>query len=347
MNRFVEKLQQSVQRNCDISDAQWGAEYGLCTYLMKMREYYRWEHGMAYGERLPKDEVGDWLMAREQLWEGLQGVAFERLEVDGELYDPFDTEAINRKLTPLGLVYSGGVGRSGRSHFFLAWLERHEAPEEFSLYVAGSELARDLSSPPAMNCGQAIFVRRESLRRMLWEKLENWRWSRPENALGRAFSCYDFEGDLDVALDAMTDAEMETLLLHERGEYEAGRLLGQRWNDMVLSLSHTPAELMARAVRDHLADCTMTLPHLLDEGRDASIHFVLGNFSAMRKSLFPSLQEAYDTWVTTSDRRRLRVVSAEGRAHWQAIAERMLDLYHRFGEDAAEPIHHMVEENHL
>ncbi|HIP53491.1 MAG TPA: hypothetical protein EYH03_05720, partial [Chromatiales bacterium] len=271
MSREVERLQKAVQRNCDIADAQWGAEYGLCTYLMKMREYFRWERGMDYHERLPKDEVGDWLVAREQLWEGLQGEEFKPLQVDGECFDPFDTEAINRKLTPQGLVYSGGIGGSGRSHFFLAWLERCEMPEGFSLYVAGRELARDLSSPPAMNCGQAIFVRRESLRRMLWEKLENWRWSRPDNALGRAFACYDFERDLNTALDAMADAEMETILLHERGEYEAGRLLGGRWNDMVLSLAHTPGELMARAVRDHLADCRMTLPRLVERGQDASI----------------------------------------------------------------------------
>jgi DNA topoisomerase IA len=54
-----------------------------------------------------------------------------------------------------------------------------------------------------MTLGASIFLRRESLRRLLWEKLESWRWSRPDNALGRAFACYDFEGDLEESLDAV------------------------------------------------------------------------------------------------------------------------------------------------
>jgi hypothetical protein len=36
---------------------------------------------------------------------------------------------------------------------------------------------------------------------------------------------------------------------------------------MLLDLAQTPAELMARAVRDHLADCLVTLPRLDSSGR--------------------------------------------------------------------------------
>lgn len=41
----IEEICASVQMNCYISDARYGSEYGLCTYLMKMREYFRWERG--------------------------------------------------------------------------------------------------------------------------------------------------------------------------------------------------------------------------------------------------------------------------------------------------------------
>ena len=60
-----------MQRNCDIADAQHGGDYTLCVYLMKMREYFRWEAGLPFNARLPKDEVGEWLTAREGLWESL------------------------------------------------------------------------------------------------------------------------------------------------------------------------------------------------------------------------------------------------------------------------------------
>ena len=34
----------AVQKNCHISDAQFASDLTLCTFLLKMRELYRWEH---------------------------------------------------------------------------------------------------------------------------------------------------------------------------------------------------------------------------------------------------------------------------------------------------------------
>ena len=115
----IRDLVRSVQTNCHISDARHGADYSLCVYLMKMREYYRWEQGLPYGAILGKDKVGDWLAAREQLWENLEEAEFESLEINGEHFDPFDAEAINTCLEPLGLVYSGGLGHGAKPHFVL------------------------------------------------------------------------------------------------------------------------------------------------------------------------------------------------------------------------------------
>ena len=252
-----------VQHNCHISDARHGADYSLCIYLMKMREYFRWEQRLPYGAALQKDAVGDWLQAREQLWEQLEDADLAPLCIDGQDYDPYDADAINDALSPHGLVYSSGLGNRAKPHFFLGELERHAQNGACSVYVAASEYARDLTAPPAMTRGSSIFLRRESLSRMLWEKLESWRWNRPDNALGRAFACYDFDTDLDASLAAMTDREVDNALLHEQGEYQAGQLLGDdAWNAMLLDLAETPAELMARAVRDHLADCLVTLPRI-------------------------------------------------------------------------------------
>ena len=163
--------------------------------------------------------------------------------------------------------------------------------------MVAKEYARDLTAPPAMTCGDAIFLRRDSLRRLLWEKLESWRWNRPDNALGRAFACYDFEGDLHAALDAMTDQEIQAVLWHEQGEYQVGCRYGEAWNRMLLDLIQTPAEIMARAVRDHLADCLVTLPALAEAGDAPSLHFYLGNLNAMRRTLFPALETAYADWL--------------------------------------------------
>ena len=344
MNREqIETLRACVQHNCHIADARYGTDYGLCTYLLKMREYFRWEQGLGFAATLDKEVLGDWLSERETLWEDLEQANFVPLPIDGKACDPFDARAVNERLHPHGLVYSGGLGVSGRPHFFLGELVRREQREQYALMVSGRELARDLAAPPAMSREGMIFVRRESLRRMLWEKLDNWRWSRPDNALGRAFACYDFEHQLDQSLDEMTESELELVLLHEQGECLAGERLGEPWNRMLMEMPHTPAELAARAVRDHLADCSVTLPRLAALGRPASLHFFMGNLGAMRRQLFPALQGAYDAWRHTGDTTPFAELARRGQAHWESVASEMLALHRARGKEAAVAIHALAE----
>ena len=339
----IADLARAVQHNCDISDARHGADYSLCVYLMKMREYYRWEQRLPYGAALQKDLVGGWLERREALWEQLAAAELSPIVVDGEPFDAFDAAAINARLAPRRLVYSGGLGNQAKPHFVLGDLEQQHRNGDCAIYVVGAEYARDLTAPPAMTCGDAIFLRRESLRRLLWEKLESWRWNRPDNALGRAFGCYDFEGALHESLDAMTDREIQAVLWHEQGEYQVGCRFGEAWNRMLLDLIQTPAEIMARAVRDHLADCLVTLPALAETGDAPSLHFYLGNLSHMRRAIFPAVEAAYDNWLAGEGTADLAAVAARGRDHWDTLARAMLDLHNDLGPAAAGPIRDLVE----
>ncbi|MCG7872573.1 MAG: hypothetical protein N0C81_02495 [Candidatus Thiodiazotropha lotti] len=345
MKGTLRQLCCTVQRNCHISDARHGTDYGLCTYLLKMREYYRWENGLDYETSLANESVGDWLTAREALWESLVDDNFDSLPIDGQVYDPFDVEAINQSLEPLGLVYSAGYGAKNKPLFFLGHLERREEPEGISVWVAGRELARDLSAPAAMNQGGRIYIRRESFRRLLWEKFENWRWQQADNALGRAFSHYDFENQLQSSLDLMVEKELAAVLLHEKGEYQAGRILGDQWNEMVLELGHSAAELMVRAVRDHWADCQVTLPQLLEDEDEASLHFYIGGLTGMRKSLFPALISAYEGWYQDRDWQRFYQLVSDGQAHWSGLATRLLDCYRSRPVDTRSAVKQMVEES--
>lgn len=348
----LKSLAEVVQHNCNISDARHGADYSLCVYLMKMREYYRWEKHLPYGAALERDQVGDWLAAREQLWEDLEGEDLKPLPIGGQTFDPFDTDAINERLAREGLVYSAGLGARAKPHFFLGDLECAQRNGDYAVFVSADEYARDLTAPPAMTLGASIFLRRESLRRMLWEKLESWRWSRPDNALGRAFACYDFEGDLEESLDAMTDHEIRAVLLHEQGEHAAGERLGPDWNRMVLDLAQTPAEIMARAVRDHLADCLVTLPTLAQMEEPASLHFYVGNLTAMRKEVFPALLEAYQGWWEqaskgSKDASVFAALAARARGHWEQVAQGMLALQRAHGAGAAPAIAALVESRRM
>lgn len=343
MDNTLQQLRAAVQQNCHISDAAHARGYTLCTYLLKMREYYRWEKGRPFSANLPKDDLGAWLEQREQLWEGLESAPFLPLPVDGREYDPFDSEALNRELLPQGLIYNGGYGSHATPHFFLGKLLRSERRGGVAVLVSDQEFARDLAAPPAMLLNGTIFVRRESLRRLLWERIDEWQWRRQENAMAQALACYDFDLDPDGALERMTDNETEAVILHEIGEGLAGKWLGPEWNDMLLALAHTKAEIMARAARDHLADCLSTLPALLENENTASLHFYFANLKGMRRELFPQLLDAYRHWLNSGRLDRLAEEARRGVYLWQERAEHLLDLYRQHGEECNKQIEKALE----
>jgi len=333
-----------VQHNCHITDARHGTDFGLCTYLMKMREYYRWEMGLPYTDKLDKDEVGDWLTEREDLWEVLGEEEYRPIELAGQAVDPFDAEKINEFLHGSGLMYSAGLVQGGRPQFFLTELDGREQGEDgFELWVGRRELARGLYAPPAMTLGKSIFLRRNALKQLMWEKYESWLWSRPDNAMGRAVSSYPFLDDIDLALELMTVDEMQVVKAHEVGEYRIGQQLGDAWESLLMAVLGTPAELMLRAVRDHWADCLETLPLLLSwPAGHPSMHTYMGNLSNMRRSIFPALQNAYEDWMAGDDR-ALEEVVKRGSVHWGGVAEQAMALPSDKG--AAPAIVEIVEGN--
>ena len=338
---------EAVRSNCHIADARHAADYTLCVYLLKMREYFRWEHSIPFNEALPHQQLTDWLTQREDHWESLQTSEFREIPVQGKLHDPFAAETINHVLNPLGFVYSSGYGRNMKPVFYLGALESRERHDDFTLLVSGKEYARDLASPPAMSLGKTIFVRRESLRRMLWEKVEEWRWNKPANAMQDALDCYDFDKAVEDSLDAMTDNELHAARLHEIGEIRAGELLGSEWEEMLAAMPHSKAEIMVRAVRDHLADALSTLPGLLADINNASLHFYMANMANMRKDLFPKLVAAYEIWTVTGNTRELQQLTDAAAAHWQQLAEKILATYRQQGSTCHAALIALIEANTL
>ena len=323
----AQKLAASVQQNCHISDAQFAGNYTLCIFLLKMREYFRWEQGIPLSQPLPKTVLGEWLTAREEKWDRLESESFTALSIDGEQFEPFASEAINQRLNARGYVYSAGYGLYQKPCFFLARLDRTESREGITLFIAAEEIARDLAAPPAMLLGKNIFIRQESLRRFIWEKIEESRQgSQVETPMARALSCYQ-SLDIESTLDRITENEVETLILHESGEDMAHDLLGDDWEQLLLSLPRSRAEFLLRAVRDNLADCISTLPALIKRNNVAALHFYFANFTGMRKEIFPAVLDAYHHWLESGNLAALNSACESGHRHWHAVSQNLLRLY--------------------
>ncbi|MFZ0255916.1 MAG: Sfum_1244 family protein [Gammaproteobacteria bacterium] len=329
----LEQLRTAVQRNCDVSDALFAGNYTLCIYLLKMREYFRWHQGYALTDALSGDAVGEWVEHREQLWESLACEDYGCLPLNADCYDPFDNESINRALIPQGFVYSGGYGGFGKPHFFLGQLLSAEPRDDLMVYVSSCEYARDLTAPPAMIQGKQVFVRRESLRRSIWELIEEWQWTRHEGPMRRAVKDYAFERDPQAALERITDDQVTTVVFHEMGEAMVAQRFGEAWEQMLVTVAGSPAELIARAVRDHLADCLVTLPRLLDKGQAPPVHFYFAGLRGMRRQLFPEAVAAYEQWVSKRTLSPLQAVLRQGSERFGALSELMLELRQ---EDAAQ-----------
>lgn len=314
----------AVQRNCDISDARYAGEYGLCTFLLKMREYYRWEHELSFSQDLPRERIGDWLTQRETEWQQLEEQAFLRLPLVAGGQEPFDAVAVNSCLLPQGYVYSAGYGRFHKPVFFLGKLARVERYEGLKVIVSSCEYARELSAPPAMLQGSTIFVREESVRRYVWEKIEEWRWRSKGGAMARALDRLDFAANPEAALARLTAAAMRAMTLHEVGEARAGVLLGDGWPVMLLEAARSRAEPVMRAVRDLLADCLETLPGLLANGDATALHFYFASYDAPRRQLFPRLQAAYEAYASSGESAALIEAVAAGAEYWLAAGRQLL-----------------------
>lgn len=343
----MEQLIQQAQLNCHISDARYAGNYTLCIYLLKMREFYRWEKNIPYGETIGKDEIGRWLVEREQHWDDVEEQDYQNLDFNQQSFNPFESQHINRQITAQQLIYSGGYGILGKPVFFLAELERVEKVDDYSLYIAGKELARDLAAPPGMTQGQDIYIRRESLQRFIWEKKEESLWHKQSNPLSRALGCYAFEQDAEQALKHMTDAEIETVIQHEIGEIKAGQLLGDSWNEMLNSLPRSQAELMARAARDHLADMITTLPDLIKQKDEARIHFYFANLSSMRKLIFPSLMDAYTQWHEKNNDDCLQNIIEPAYHHWLNICQQIIQIFQQKADLCQPDIEELIKTHYL
>lgn len=338
----LKSLTDTIQHNCHISDARFAGQYTLCVFLLKMREYYRWEKGIPLSHPLPREPLGSWLTAREALWDELDEQSFAPLYINGQAYDPFDSQAINQQLNPQGYVYSGGIGVYHKPYFFLGRLEKSESHSDISLLVSAEEYARDLVAPPAMLLENTVFIRKESLRRVIWERIEEWRYKQREDTpMARALACYQNNcqpEDMEAVLDLVTANELEAVMLHEAGEAQARQLLGEAWEELLNHLPRSRAELLARAVRDHLADCISTLPALVESENTPSLHFYFANFTGMRRELFPEALEAYQRWVDSGNLAPLKQLYQHGRLRWQALAQDMLELHRKQTANLAEAI---------
>lgn len=336
----LDALVATAQRNCDLADARHAQGMSLCAYLLDLREYYRWQHGLALDAVLERPLLSAWISRREAHWEDLRAAPdhdFQPL-LAADSDDPFDEAAFNAALAAHGLVCGAGIGRFGRPLFFLAERRWVECREGIEILVAGRELARGLTAPPAVSRDGRVLIRLDALERWLWTKYEEWQHHPHDSGFAVAYAMYaDGAADPLAGVRAMALGEVETLVLHEIGEQRADGEFGDDWDEMLSEAASRKAELFVRALRDLFADCAYTLPTLIGRDAEASIHFWFGTLEGVRRQLAAGLIDAYRAWGR-GDRAGLEAAAAAAAGHWQDACRNVLGRWRESGWPALEAL---------
>jgi len=102
-------LIEGVRLNCDIASAGQAGHFSLCGLLMRLRQLYKWEHGLAPWVEPEVADALDWVARRELTWDDLEEAPWRSLPWGAAAIDPFEVATLNRHLMPRGLAY--GVRR--------------------------------------------------------------------------------------------------------------------------------------------------------------------------------------------------------------------------------------------
>ena len=167
----LDKITTQILHNCNISDSRYAGNYSICGLAMRLRDLYKWEKGFEPWIEKDFPDILDWIGAREENWNTLEGQDFKDIIIRGRKYHPFDLKGINSELRPFGLFYGGGYGSSLKPTFVLAQLKEEKEIYGYPVYILGRELARDLFTVPALTQDGLIIVRREAAKLYIWDQI--------------------------------------------------------------------------------------------------------------------------------------------------------------------------------
>lgn len=333
----LEALSRQVLDNCAISDARFAGHYSVCGLALRLRDLYKWEKGLEPWVEENPPVLLEWIGGKQEEWEGLVERDFAALTVSGTAYDPFDVTGINGVLQGEGLFYGAGYVHSLKPSFFLARLEEVREVEGYPVYILGRELARDLVTVPALSQEERVLLRKEATKLFLWNQIFFIRKS-GRDALAVAMKACgldkDAMKDAGATVTALAAAEVESCIHHELGEIRDRTFDRQVWRDLIAAFPHTPLELLARTVKDMLADTNEfgRLQYIAREKKTASLALYVAFLDGLRQELFPDLKEAFRDFIQTGNWRVIEDARLRGHGTAQYHAAVMTRLYRQGAE---------------
>jgi hypothetical protein len=321
-----------VLHNCEISDAHHAGMYSICGLALRLRDLYKWEHELPPWEERDSAEVLEWIEAKENKWDAHADADFYDISINGKKFDPFDTSGINSVLEQHNFFYGAGYARSLKPTFFLAAIEEKSIIYGTPIYTLSRELARDLLTIPALSQNDCVLLRQESARLFLWDSIFYIKKSaRP--ALNFALdSCGIKDRQPQALRRSLADilaVQKSNYIYHEVGELKDTVFDRDLWREIIAAFPYSPAEYLARVVKDLLADTNDhgTLHHIVKERSTASLAFYAAFLDGLAKEFFPELPAAFQEFMQTNDWGTIDQALAIGYKTAAGHAGLIMDLY--------------------
>jgi hypothetical protein len=328
----LDRLTHQVLQNCEISDSRHAGLYSICGLALRLRDLYKWEKGLAPWNERDSSEILGWIGDKEQKWEDIAENDYHPISILGGQYDPFDTLAINAVLKPYRLFYGAGYAHSLKPTFFLADIDDIREVCGYSVYVLGHELARDLLTIPSLTQDNSVLLRKESASMFLWDQLLYVKKS-GRAALKFALRNCGLKDEhpqtLRRNLDKILAVQQETYIYHEIGEIKDSVFERGIWREVIATFPHTVVELLARAVKDLLADTNQygTLQYFIQTRKTASLSFYVAFFDGLAKALFPELGAGFPEFIQTRNWQIIEDAVATGFNTAKHFAAQIIQIY--------------------
>jgi hypothetical protein len=320
-----------IKFNCDVSDAKYWGYFSICGLLMRYRDLYRSEEGLAPWAVIPQGDITQWIHEKESQWPDLEQRDFRNVTIGNRSYDPFDASGINDALRPHGLLYGAGYGIYMKPTFFLAELASTADVLDHPVSTTGRELARDLFAAPAMLQGRSIFLRIEPLTALLWDKFAGLGGGCC-SPLAEAFASFGLVPGrpLDAAfeedMDRLARSYSHALLRHELAESLED---APAWRGVIASTNDRSVEHFLRAVKDLIADTSEHGPYrwIVSTRDRAALSLSISFAEGYRKVLFPELRKAHEEFVRTGDWSVIEASRLQGYTKFLSLRDEILRLY--------------------
>jgi len=349
----VESLRRQVMDNCHRSDARYAGAFSLCGLLLRLREYYKWETGRPPWIEAEPQEVLAWIDARESLWETVQDQEMAPLSWRGREIDCFDGDQINQDLAEDGLFYGSGFAAFLKPSFFLGRVVGQRRLGNYKVVYLGEEIARDLFTVPAQTQENQIVARLGPLAAYLWDCILHAGASK-QKALETALSAYglslaEVKGPNRTwtpKFRAMLNREIEPYVRHEYAEATDEVFPRSEWRALIAAHPHTRTELMARNIKDLLAETGEggRLDFIIKQRRLGSLGFFAAQLDGLAARLFAELGPAFQVFLRDRDWAVIEAARQKARTRATTMAGQLVSMLQEDRRRTAEWLPEKVEE---